>query len=129
MRASYRLPPWPIPATAIMTHENKHGYRQVKYTWTAKGWRYVARWHEKTPLATLIDYPSWRLERIRPGKGFGPDAAPKIEQTRVDHRWLPSRQVRYYARQLNHHLASNKMVDNIYAAHPAAVVTYYPKEE
>lgn len=113
--------PWPIPKTAKAEIEEKaEGYLQVKFSWTKDSWRYEARYHEKTPQAKLITYPSWRLDRIRPGKGYGPDHAPRISQTRVSQKWLSTSYVRYCARQLNHGLASQSQIKIIKLAHVKA---------
>lgn len=113
--------PWPIPEGSKTQIEQKpEGYWQVKFSWVKNSWRYEARYHEKTPKAKLITYPSWRLDRIRPGKGYGPDHAPRISQTRVGDQWLSTSYVRYCARQLNHGLASNRQTEIIKLAHVRA---------
>lgn len=119
--------PWSIPAGAAVQRQNKAGYLQVTYTWTAGSWRYEARWHERVPSARLITYPSWRLDRTRPGNGYGPHAAPRLAQTWTGHQWLPQRQVRYLIRVANHHpsAAANRFLR---AVHPAAIVTYLPEK-
>lgn len=112
-----QLAPWPIPAAAQVQFQNKQGYRQVKYTWQDRGWHYLVRWHEPVPAARLITYPSWQFERIRPGKGFGPAAAPRLDQTLVGRQWLPTRKVRYCAWCLNHSCATPGQVEILKAAH------------
>lgn len=83
--------PWCIPTDAKIKHEYKHGYHQTKYLWTKNGWRYEARYHEPTPNAKLVKYPSWRLDRVKPGKGFGPDHASRLHQILVGKTWLNAR--------------------------------------
>ncbi|MGM9892556.1 hypothetical protein [Limosilactobacillus sp.] len=112
--------PWPIPPTATGKVQMKNGYHQVKYTWPAAGWRYEARWHERTPWARLITYPSWRLDRTRPGKGYGPDAAPRLTETWVGDHWLPVSRLRYAAARYNHGCATSTDIELLKAAHPAA---------
>lgn len=109
--------PWIIPEDAQITYEKKQGYQQIKFIWQAQQWRYEARFHNKTPLARLIKYPSWRLDRTRPGKGFGPDHAPRIEETLVGTNWLKSSYVRFCARQVSHNVATDKQIQIIKLAH------------
>jgi hypothetical protein len=111
--------PWPIPAGARVSNQVKVGYSQVQYTWQKQGWRYEARWHERTPHARLITRPSWRLDRVRPGKGYGPDAAPRLVQTLVGKQWLPIRQLRYCARRYNDGIATPAEIHLLQIAHPA----------
>lgn len=92
-------------------------YRQYKFTWQNKGWRYEARYHHVTPLAEIISYPSWRLDRIRPGKGFGPDHRPRLAQSKIGNRWLPSSYLRFCAREVIKHHASREQVKIIKEAH------------
>lgn len=89
--------PWEIPANADVENQQKDGYDQVKYTWTANDWRYTVRFHTKLPTATLITYPSWQLTRVHPGKGFGVDHASRIEQTRLRGKWVSTKLIRYAA--------------------------------
>ena len=114
--------PWPIPPDAQQQFQIKHGDHQVKYTWRQAGWRYEARWHERIPKAKLITWPSWRLDRIRPGIGYGPHAQPRLAETRVGDCWLPLRRVRYAAVRYNHGQATAKDIHLLKAAHPAPVV-------
>lgn len=110
--------PWPIPdQTKTKVERKPEGYLQVKFSWFKGVWRYEARYHEKTPKAKLITYPSWRLDRIRPGKGYGLDHRPRINQTRVGQKWLSTSYVRYCAYQLNHGLASKRQIEVIKLAH------------
>lgn len=120
-----RLAPWPIPANAITQEITKNGYHQLKYTWTKKPWHYEARWHSRVPSAKFITYPSWRLDRVKPGQGFGPNAAPRITQTWVAGKWLPTRQVRYLTSQANRQ-PTPETVTLIRTAYPAATIKYFP---
>lgn len=117
--------PWSIPQIAKAISEEKNGYRQVKYTWVQGGWRYEARWHSRLPTARFITYPSWRLDRVRPGKGYGPAAAPRINQTWVAGKWLSTSRVRYLTSQANIK-PTPEAVALVRAAHPAANVKYFP---
>ncbi|MGN1283386.1 MAG: hypothetical protein ACI4UB_06185 [Limosilactobacillus sp.] len=112
--------PWPIPDNAVCQSQVKAGYRQVKYTWRDAEWRYEARWHERTPTAQLITYPSWRLDRVRPGKGYGPLAAPRLEETRAGDHWLSVSRVRYAAARYHHGDALPADIAILRATHPAA---------
>lgn len=114
------MAPWPIPRNAHCILEKKQEYWQYKFTWRRAGWRYEARLHSKTPGARLITYPSWRLDRIRPGKGFGPDHAPRLSEIKVGQRWLDADYVRYCARQVSRQLASKKQIEVIEQAHVRA---------
>lgn len=117
--------PWPIPRTATTTKEIKNGYRQVKYTWNRGPWRYEARWHSQVPTAQFITYPSWRLDRVKPGRGYGPAATARIAQTWVAEKWLSTRRVRYLTSQANSK-PTPTAVALIRAAHPAATIKYFP---
>lgn len=68
----------------------------------------------------MIDYPSWRLDRIKLGKGFGPDAAPRINETRVGERWVPTSEVRYRAWQINHGITDPQAISLIKQVHRRA---------
>lgn len=117
--------PWVIPPAAKVISKTKNGYRQVKFTWEKGGWHYEARWHSRLPAARFITYPSWRLDRVRPGKGYGPAAAPRINQTWVAGKWLPASRVRYLTSQANAK-PTPATVALVRAAHPAATVKYFP---
>lgn len=121
-----QMAPWPIPPDAQEQWQTKHGYCQIKYSWRQAGWRYEARWHERIPKAQLITRPSWRLDRVRPGKGYGPHAQPRLAETRVGDRWLPLRRIRYAAARYNHGQATTADIQMLWAAHPVAVVRSFP---
>lgn len=109
--------PWPIPAESKRINEEKDHYRQIKYVWHRDGWRYEARWHTSVPVATIVTYPSWRLDRVKPGKGYGEDHAPRVSETLVGDHWLPTKEVRYAASQVNSGIASIEAVNIIRQAH------------
>lgn len=109
--------PWCVPYDVKIKHEYKHGYHQVKYLWTQNGWRYEVRYHEPTPNARLIKYPSWRLDRVKPGKGFGPDHSFRLHQILVGTLWLDARQVYYAASQVSHNKATQEQIKIIKDAH------------
>ncbi|WP_283621981.1 prolyl-tRNA synthetase associated domain-containing protein [Limosilactobacillus avium] len=123
--SSRKLAPWPIPCHATAQRQAKNGYVQVKYTWVVAGWHYEARWHSRVPTAQIITYPSWQLDRIHPGKGYGKDAAPRRAQTLVGDHWLATSRVRYLIQQAanNPTPAAQSFVR---AVHLPAVVTYFP---
>lgn len=72
--------PISVPADASVTHAHKQGYQQVKFQWRSGNYTYVARWHSPLPGATIITQPSWEVERIRLGLGYGPHHAPRLCQ-------------------------------------------------
>lgn len=112
--------PWPIPSYAKVKCQKKQGYSQIKFMWRRNGWRYEARFHDKTLEAKIITYPSWRLDRIHPGKGYGPNHAPRIEQAKVGTKWLKLNYVRYCARQVSRGLADQEQINIIKQAHVRA---------
>ncbi len=118
--------PWPIPDHATCQVQMKSGYCQIKYTWQHAGWRYEARWHERTPTAQLITYPSWRLDRVRPGKGYGPDATPRLAETWAGNHWLPVSRIRYAAACYHHGSATPTDIALLKATHPAAIENHFP---
>lgn len=110
--------PWPIPATARFSLTQKAaGYWQAKYNWQKDDWHYEARWHEPTPNAQLVKWPSWRLDRVKPGQGFGSDAHARMEQSLVDQKWLPTKRLRYSARRLQAGCAGPQDRQLMLAAH------------
>lgn len=108
--------PWPIPLSAREQKQDK-GYRQYKFSWQKNGWRYEARYHSVTPLAEIISYPSWRLDRVCPGQGFGPDHRRRLSQSRVGQHWLATSYLRFCARQVIKHQASQKQIEIVKKAH------------
>lgn len=114
--------PWPIPKCASFTMAKKAGgYWQAKYRWQAAGWSYEARWHERTPAARLVTWPSWRLDRVKAGKGFGPDAHARCEQSLVGGEWESTRRLRYCARRFEDGQASDQDVQWLLNAHYRSV--------
>lgn len=109
--------PWPIPEGTKRINEEKDHYRQIKYVWHDGDWRYEARWHTPVPGARIVDYPSWRLDRLKAGKGFGADHAPRVSETRVGDHWVPTRKVRYAAKHVQNGIASIEEVNMIRQAH------------
>lgn len=65
-----------IPKNASVTEQQKQGYQQVKYQWKRGEYKYVNRWHQRTPNAPAKQGNTWVIERIRPGIGHGPNARP-----------------------------------------------------
>ena len=123
--SSRNLAPWPIPRHAAVQRQTKNGYVQVKYTWVAAGWHYEARWHSRVPIAQIITYPSWQLNRVHPGKGYGKDAAPRIAQTLVGDQWIATSRIRYLIQQAANN-PTPAAQSFLRAVHPPAVVTYFP---
>ncbi|MBO4862884.1 MAG: hypothetical protein J5517_00815 [Eubacterium sp.] len=69
--------PIKIPSNANINEQEKQGYKQVKYTWERGEYKYVSRWHTRTPGAPPDQTNNWVVERIRPGTGNGPNARPR----------------------------------------------------
>ena len=63
-----------VPESAVVKEEQKQGYKQVKYSWEKDGYRYLSRWHSRTPNAPENQGDSWVVERKTPGIGYGPNA-------------------------------------------------------
>lgn len=66
-----RSSPLVIPKTAEITDQNKVSYVQVRYEWKKANFKYVARWHTRTPGAPAEQGPTWVIERIQLGIGNG----------------------------------------------------------
>lgn len=66
--------PLKIPASAQIKEEQKQGYVQVKYSWLRGKYKYLSRWHTRTPNAPEYQGDSWVVERKIPGIGSGPNA-------------------------------------------------------
>lgn len=109
--------PWKIPASANVSVQEKNGYSQVKFKWEEKGWHYTARWHERVPGATLVKWPSWQLERVYPGKGFGKDAHQRLEEVRAGDSWQPVSSLSKAAWRLSHGQGSSGDQKLILATH------------
>lgn len=112
-----RQAPWPIPPQAKSAFESKQGYQQIKFSWQAQDWRYEARYHQPIPSAKLIRYPSWRLDRVQPGKGFGPDHRLRREEILAGQKWVPARAIHYAAACLDRGTASAKQVKLLQISH------------
>lgn len=93
-----------IPGQAQVRHESKEGYQQIIYAWTSPaGWQYTARWHSVLPDAQIITFPSWQIERVRPGLGYGSDHHPRRQQVLTrDGRWIDIDIVHRAAWRLGH---------------------------
>lgn len=103
--------PWKIPASANVSVQEKNGYSQVKFKWEEKGW------HERVPGATLVKWPSWQLERVYPGKGFGKDAHQRLEEVRAGDSWQPVSSLSKAAWRLSHGQGSSGDQKLILATH------------
>lgn len=66
--------PLKIPSSATIKEEQKQGYNQVKYSWQRGEYKYLCRWHTRTPNAPKNQGNSWVVERKIPGIGSGPHA-------------------------------------------------------
>lgn len=92
-----------IPNRAHVQHDQKSGYQQIEYNWNDDGWNYTARWHSVLPGAKIITYPSWQVERVRPGLGYGKDHHPRLQQTlSSDGQWIDTDAVHQAAWRLGH---------------------------
>ena len=81
--------PIKIPSKAITKVESKNGYYQIKYTWSDEQYKYISRWHTRTPNAPKNQGDSWVVERIGSGVGYGKDARPKRRDILVgNNRWI-----------------------------------------
>lgn len=82
-----------IPADSKYVEQDKIGYKQVKYKWNRGRYKYISRWHSRTPNAPLSQGDSWVVERHLPGIGSGPNAQPAkreiLVRTRNSSRWIP----------------------------------------
>lgn len=118
------MAPFNILQQAAFTIKQKvKGYRQFKYCWQDHGWTYEARFHEAVPGATLVTWPSWRLDRVKAGKGYGPPAHARVEQSLVAGHWLAANELRYCARLVQNKQANSEQAALLLAAH------YYSKTD
>lgn len=72
--------PMHIPKNANIIEQQKEGYQQVKYQWKRGEYKYVGRWHQRTPNAPATRGNSWVIERIKPGVARGPNARPSVHE-------------------------------------------------
>ncbi|RZJ85750.1 MAG: hypothetical protein EOO60_14355 [Hymenobacter sp.] len=85
-----RSSPLLIPPYATITEQQKVGYDQVKFRWTAGAYGYEARWHTRTPGAPATQGDTWVVTRTTPGTAQG--------QRKVQHiltgpnQWTPVQQ-------------------------------------
>lgn len=63
--------PLKVPVSATIKEEQKDGYNQVKYSWQRGEYKYLSRWHTRTPNAPKNQGDSWVVERRKPGIGSG----------------------------------------------------------
>lgn len=68
--------PIKVPSSATIKEEQKQGYNQVKYSWQRGEYKYLSRWHTRTPNAPKNQGDTWVVERRIPGIGNGPNARP-----------------------------------------------------
>lgn len=83
LRTLPRSSPLHIPKDAAVKEQQKPTYQQVKYQWSRNGYKYISRWHERTPNAPSSSGNSWVVERIKPGVGYGPNARPAKKEVYV----------------------------------------------
>lgn len=97
--------PVKIPKSAAVRRTSKAaGYQQISYSWQVNGWRYEARWHSKLPTAKIVTKPSWRVDRVKRGHGFGAEVHHRVVQTWSSHAgWIASKQLHQSAWRINHH--------------------------
>lgn len=82
--------PLVIPSSAKITIQDKDSYIQVKYQWTRIEYKYLSRWHTRTPNAPIDEGDSWCVERQLPGIGAGPNARPAKREVLVgENEWVP----------------------------------------
>ncbi|WP_367342102.1 hypothetical protein [Limosilactobacillus sp.] len=95
--------PLTIPVASRVHHEEKDGYQQVEFQWNNGNWQYTARWHSALPGAKIITYPSWQVERVHPGLGYGPDHHPRLQQSLSSQgQWIDTEKVHQAAWRLGH---------------------------
>lgn len=81
--------PIPIPDDAQITFQEKKEYTQVKYRWTHGEYKYLSRWHTRTPNAPPDQGNSWVVERHLPGIGAGPNARPAKREVLIGkNKWI-----------------------------------------
>ncbi|WP_276709150.1 hypothetical protein [Eubacterium ruminantium] len=87
--------PIKIPSNSNINEQEKQGYKQVKYTWQRGEYKYVSRWHTRTPGAPIDQTDTWVVERIKPGIGHGPNPRPRQHEILVGktpsgkNKWVP----------------------------------------
>ena len=85
--------PTKIPENAIFQSEIKKGYVQIKYSWESNGYKYVSRWHTRTPNAPIWQENSWVVERRINGIGYGKNARPKKEEILIGkNKWISKKE-------------------------------------
>lgn len=81
--------PIKIPENAKITVQEKETYTQIKYQWTRGEYKYISRWHTRTPNAPINQGNSWVVERHLPGIGAGPNARPAKREVLVGkNKWI-----------------------------------------
>ena len=63
--------PIEVPKSATAKVERKNGYMQIKYEWNDGTYKYINRWHTKTPGAPTTQDSYWRVDRRIKGIGSG----------------------------------------------------------
>lgn len=76
LRTLPKSSPMHIPGNAAVIEQQKDGYQQVKYQWTRGKYKYLNRWHQRTPNAPATRGNSWVIERTKPGIARGPNVRP-----------------------------------------------------
>lgn len=111
--------PVKIPRNASIKQINKaSGYQQVTYHWQINGWQYTARWHSQLPTAKLVTKPSWRIDRIKRGQGFGASAHHRVVQSWSNRTgWIANNKLRQSAWRVNHQRGHRYDVDLIKDTH------------
>ena len=82
--------PIDIPDTATMKPRTmNNGYEQITYAWRENEYKYVVRWHSRTPGAPIEQGNTWVITRKIPGSGGQkPRSFYKIGNTGTDADWV-----------------------------------------
>jgi hypothetical protein len=78
--------PIEIPENATVKVQTKNGYDQIKYKWSADGYKYEVRWHTRTPGAPEGQGNTWVVTRTTPGT---PTGQVQTQHILVGDTWVP----------------------------------------
>ena len=85
--------PLKIPKSATVSQQKKDGYDQVKYSWFRGKYKYISRWHTRTPNAPADQGNTWVAERRKPGIGYGPNARKAVNEVLVGkNKWVSKKE-------------------------------------
>lgn len=85
--------PLTIPKSANVSQQKKNGYNQVKYSWSRGEYKYLSRWHTRTPNAPADQGNTWVVERRKLGIGYGPNARKGVSEVLVGkYKWVSKKE-------------------------------------